>query len=236
MKKQDLRINNISAILWGNKSDKLFIAVHGNMSSKEDNVIVVFAEGATLRGYQVLSFDLPEHGDRKDESYVCNVQNCVQDLNTVIRYAESLSSNISVFACSMGAYFSLLACSNKQLKQCLFLSPIVNMERIINNMMTMFNISESRLRTEREIKIPIGQVLYWDYYSYVKEHPIVFWNKPTSILYGSEDKLCEFDTVFKFAKQFDCDLQIMDHGEHYFHTKEQLHFFRNWLDSHIYVK
>ena len=136
MIKNNLKIENIPAILWGDKSDKLFVVVHGNMSNKADDSIIVFAEEATALGYQVLSFDLPQHGDRKDDTYLCNVQNCVQDLHTIMTYAKSLSNHISLFACSMGAYFSLLAYSHEPLKQCLFLSPVVNMERIINNMMT----------------------------------------------------------------------------------------------------
>lgn len=236
MIKQNLKIENIPAILWGNKADRLFVAVHGNMSNKEDDAIVVFAEEATVLGYQVLSFDLPEHGDRQEENYDCKVQNCVQDLNTIMDYAQSLSNNISIFACSMGAYFSLLAYSHEQLKQCLFLSPVVNMERIIKNMMTWFSISEHRLKAEKEISTPIGQTLYWDYYCYVKEHPIIAWNNPTLILYGSEDNLCEFDVVSAFVKRFDCDLQVMEHGEHYFHTEEQLQFLRQWLKKHIDVK
>jgi hypothetical protein len=90
MIKQNLEIENIPAILWGDKSDKLFVVVHGNMSNKEDDVIVVFAKEATVLGYQVLSFDLPEHGDRKDKTNACKVQNCVQDLNTIMHYAQSL--------------------------------------------------------------------------------------------------------------------------------------------------
>lgn len=232
--KQDLKIKNIPAILWSLKSDKLFIAIHGSMSNKTDDNIVVFAEEALAKGYQVLSFDLPEHGDRKDEPYACKVQNCVQDLSTIMDYAKSLSHNISIFACSMGAYFSLLAYSREPLKQCLFLSPVVDMERIINNMMTLFNISESKLKLEKEVPTPIGQTLYWDYYSYVKEHPIITWNCATWILYGSEDNLCEFDVISAFAKHFNCNLQIMEHGEHYFHTKEHLEFFRKWVRKNIF--
>ncbi|MBU3186836.1 alpha/beta hydrolase [Clostridium estertheticum] len=235
MLKQNLKIKNIPAILWGDKSDKIFVVVHGNMSNKADDAIVVFAEEVTVLGYQVLSFDLPEHGERKDENYSCKVQNCVRDLNTIMHYAKSLSNDISLFACSMGAYFSLLAYSQDQLKQCLFLSPVVNMERIINNMMTWFSVSENRLKTEKEVSTPIGQTLYWDYYCYVKEHPIVAWNNPTSILYGSEDNLCEFDVVAAFAKRFNFELQVMKQGEHYFHTEEQLQLFRQWLKKHINV-
>lgn len=85
MIKQNIRVKNIPAILWGNKSDKLFIVVHGYKSNKEDNLIVAFAEEATARGYQVLSFDLPEHGDRKRENDDCKVQDGVRDLNVIMR-------------------------------------------------------------------------------------------------------------------------------------------------------
>ena len=229
MLKQELSISGIPAILWGGHSDKLFIAVHGNMSSKSDEIIIQFAKEAAQEGYQVLSFDLPEHGDRKNEGTLCTVQFCVKDLTAIMEYAKMRWSQISLFACSMGAYFSLQAYKEEPLKQCLFLSPVVDMERIIRNLMTWFDINESKLKTEIEITTPIGHTLYWDYYCYVKKHPINEWNTPTSILYGSSDDVCEFDTISEFTKRFECDLNIMENGEHYFHTTEQLEFFTQWI-------
>lgn len=80
MKQQFIKINNIPAILWGERSDKLYIAVHGYLSNKTDTVISILAEEATARGYQVLSFDFPEYGDRKSEQTLCKMQVCVQEL------------------------------------------------------------------------------------------------------------------------------------------------------------
>ncbi|AJD27844.1 putative alpha/beta hydrolase [Clostridium botulinum CDC_297] len=60
MFKDKFNISNIPTVLWGEKSEKLFIAVHGNMSNKEDTVIKILAKEAIQKGYQVLSFDLPE--------------------------------------------------------------------------------------------------------------------------------------------------------------------------------
>jgi len=235
MLKIDLKIEGIPAILWGEPSDKVFISVHGNMSSKDDDSIEIFAEEAIDKGYQVLSFDLPEHGDRKGEGYACKVQNCVSDLTAIVEYVKTISSNISVFACSIGTYFCLLAYRDLSLKQCLFLSPVLNMERIINNMMTWFNVSEDRLEAEKEIETPIGQTLYWDYYCYVKSHPIDTWNKPTAILYGSNDNLSEFNVVSEFVKRYHCMLHVLEDGEHYFHTDEQLYYFRQWLRDNIFA-
>lgn len=236
MIKEHLRIENIPAMLWGAPSDSLFLAVHGNMSHKADEVMEVFAEEATAKGHRVLSFDLPEHGDRAGEPPACKVQNCVQDLDAMMAYARSISREISMFACSMGAYFSLLVLHSLPLRQCLFLSPVLDMERIIDQMMAGAGISESRLKAEKEIPLPLGPTLYWDYYCYVKGNPIVAWEHPTSILYGSADNLCEHAVVSAFAKRFGCDLQVLEQGEHYFHTEEQLRGFRQWLKRRLSAK
>jgi predicted alpha/beta-hydrolase family hydrolase len=74
MNKHKIQIEGIPAILWGNSKPrgKLFIAVHGDMASKEDPVIAIIAEEAASKGYALLSFDLPEHGERKNEPRLCN--------------------------------------------------------------------------------------------------------------------------------------------------------------------
>ncbi|MFB0921751.1 MAG: alpha/beta hydrolase [Oscillospiraceae bacterium] len=235
MLKQKFSIEGIPSVLWGETSGKLFIAVHGNMSHKEDEVVAIFAEEAVARGYQVLSFDLPEHGDRKSEFYACSVQNCVRDLGIIMNYAKGISDDISLFACSMGAYFSLLSYRDFPLRQSLFLSPVLSMQRVIENMMKAFNVSEDRLKAEKEIPTPIGPTLFWDYYSYVKANPIEKWENPTAILYGSEDNLSELDVVVGFSEKFNSSLTILEHGEHYLHTKEQLQFLRDWLRKQLYI-
>lgn len=132
-------------------------ALTRHMSSKDDDAIIIFAEEATAERYQVLSFDLPRHGDRKDEDYACKVQNCVSDLAAIMDYARTVSSKISLFACSMGAYFSLLTYRDFPFEQCLFLSPVVSMERIINIIMSWFNISEDRLKSKERLKRQSGR-------------------------------------------------------------------------------
>lgn len=228
MIKKYLDIKNIPSLLWGDDSQKLFVVVHGNMSNKEDAFIRIFAEEAVSKGYQVLSFDLPEHGQRKDNKYLCSVQNCVSDLEIIMEYAKNLSKNISLLACSMGAYFSLLAYKNNDLNQSIFLSPVVDMEKIIAGMMTYFEITEDKFKLEKEIHLPNGQVLYWDYYQYVKSNPINKWDIKTAILYGENDNLVKLEDLLLFSKKFDCRVNVMKGAEHYFHTDEQLEFFRNW--------
>jgi surfactin synthase thioesterase subunit len=236
MKTKHIHIDNIPSILWGEESENLLIAVHGNKANKTDDSIVALAEEAIRSGYQVLSFDLPQHGDRLEESRLCKVQNCVQDLSIIMDFSKSISGNINLFACSMGAYFSLLAYKDDPVQQSLFLSPVVDMESIITKLMTWFGVTEERLQQEQTISTPIGETLYWDYYCYVKENPITLWNSHTSILYGSKDELCDFATISDFTDKFTCNLEVMEDGEHFFHTEEQMSYYRNWLEKSLLKK
>ncbi len=233
MIKRYFDIENIPAILWGESSDKVFVAVHGNMSNKEDDVISIFAKYAISLGYQVISFDLPEHGKRLNDGVLCKVQYCVNELRIVMDYVKNNWKYISLFACSMGAYFSLLTYKDEFISQAVFLSPVVDMKRIIDNMMRWFDISEDEFESKQIVNTPIGQNLYWDYYCYVKENPIEKWNINTSILYGLDDDLCEKDIVFNFTKRFNCKLTVMDNGKHYFHKAEELKFFEKWVERTV---
>lgn len=67
MTQHNLKIQGIPAIIWGDDADRAYIYVHGKMSQKEE--AQDFAQKAAQRGYQVLSFDLPQHGERKGEAY-----------------------------------------------------------------------------------------------------------------------------------------------------------------------
>ena len=231
MNQQTVRIKSIPAVIWGTPSDKVYIFVHGKMSQKEE--AEGFAEIATRKGYQVLSFDLPEHGERKTENYRCTVQNGVHDLQIISNFAIKKWKNISLFGSSLGAYFSLVACQDLGLGKCLFLSPILDMEHLIQNMMKWFNVSEELLREKQEIPTPMGETLSWHYYTYVREHPILKWENQTYILYGSNDHLTERYLVDRFVTKFHCNLEVLQNGEHYFRTKEQIEVVNKWLDQNI---
>lgn len=233
MNTQKLTIEGIPALLWGETSRVLIMAIHGNKSNKADTPIRILAEQAVKRGYQVLSFDLPQHGERSQETIPCKVDQCVRELNSIFSYANTHWEALSLFANSMGAYVSLVAFSAAVFEQVLFLSPVVDMQYLISNVMSAFQITEERLRTEQEIETPIGMTLYWDYYSYVKEHPITTWASPTAILYGELDEVSERATIDAFCSRFSASLEVIQACPHYMHTPEQLSRYTCWLEKYL---
>ena len=224
---QKITIDGIHAIIWGQRSDRVYLVVHGKSSCKED--AERFAAIAVDMGYQVLCFDLPAHGARATQKRACTVQNGVQDLRIVMDYVRQNWNSVSLLATSLGVYFSLIAYRDVKFDRCLFSSPILNMRRLIENMMRWFNVTPEQLQAQREIPTPIGETLSWDYYSYVREHPVDVWNSPVAILYPELDNLTEPEVVDEFAERFGASVEIVNGSEHYLHSDSELAIMDAWM-------
>ena len=135
---------------------------------------------------------------------------------------------IILVANSIGAYFSLLSLADMPIEKAYFISPIANMEKLILDMMQWAGVTEDEIKEKGVIATDFGEDLSWEYLTWVRSHP-VSWHIPTEILYGSEDKLQSVDTIKAFADDIGAGLNIMEQGEHWFHTEEQLQFLREWL-------
>ena len=142
-------------------------------------------------------------------------------------------NDVTLIANSIGAFFSINALADeKKISKALFISPIVNMEKLICNMMTWANVTEEQLKSKCEIPTDFGETLSWKYLCYVRQNPLL-WNIPTKILYAEKDNLTSLDTVTEFARSHNAPLTVMKDGEHWFHTKEQLEFLADWIKSSI---
>lgn len=86
MLNEKTQINGIPSIIWGKPSSKVYIHVHGKMSRKE--YAEDFARIAEGKGYQTISFDLPEHGERENSDCRCDVWNGTHDLNVIAENSE----------------------------------------------------------------------------------------------------------------------------------------------------
>lgn len=139
-----------------------------------------------------------------------------------------LYQSVTVIANSIGAFFTMSAFDGRKIEKAYFISPVVNMQKLIEDMMGWANVSEDELREKGEIETSFGQTLSWEFLSYVKAHPIE-WPVPTHILYGSRDHLTSLATISAFARQIDATLTVMDGGEHWFHTEEQMQFLDTWI-------
>lgn len=222
------QIHNIPTILYGEPCDRVWLFVHGKCGYKEE--AEAFAESACPKGVQVLAIDLPEHGERKAVTGF-DPWHVVPELKEIMTYLWQRWAHVSLRANSIGAWFSMLAFSDTPLEQTLFVSPVLDMRKLIQNMLLWASADEDRLEREGEISTDFGETLSWKYLQYATAHPITKWAAPTSILYAGQDNLTDRSTVDSFVSRFGCHLTVMENGEHWFHTPKQLDMLKRWEES-----
>lgn len=198
---------------------KAVIYVHGRNGSADeaDHYRRFFDET-----YDVIGFDYKSEIPWEAKEEFCDY------FNTIGKNYK----NVLLIANSIGAYSSLISLSEKHIEKALFISPIVDMEKLILDMMKLADVTEAKLKKEQVITTPFSRILSWKYFSYAKDNRIT-WNVPTSILYGEKDHITSLDTITSFANKINARLTVMPDGEHWFHTREQMGFLDNWIMDNL---
>ena len=151
-----------------------------------------------------------------------------KEIHTAVSEFKNEYKKIILIANSIGAFFCMNADISEWIEKAYFISPIVDMEKLILNMMSWANVTEEELKIKGIISTAFGEDLSWEYLCFVREHPVQ-WTVPTNILYGGKDNLTSYETITAFAEKYNCKLTVMENGEHWFHTETQMQFLDNWI-------
>lgn len=151
-----------------------------------------------------------------------------KEIHNAIIKLKADYDHIILIANSIGTYFSMNADIDELIDKAYFISPIVDMEKLIADMMTWTNVTEDELKEQSVIRTDFGEDLSWEYLCYVRKNPVE-WSVPTAILYGRNDVLTSYETISTFAEKHNASLTVMDNGEHWFHTEEQMKFLDDWI-------
>lgn len=151
-----------------------------------------------------------------------------EETKDMIKEITEKHGKITLVANSIGAYFSMNSFDLSQVKRAFFISPIVNMKKLIQDMMLWAGVDERLLKEKQFIETSFGETLSWEYYQYAKNNPLN-WSVPTRILYARHDNLTAFETVSAFAQAHNAELTVYEQGEHWFHTDEQMKFLDEWI-------
>ena len=192
------------------------IYIHGKYGTVEEaEYYKKFFNEADIIGFEYTS-EYPWDFQKEFSNFIDNIY---------IKYKK-----ISIIANSIGAYFTMLSLTNKNIEKAFFISPIVDMEKLITDMMFLENITEEELYKKKKIKTSFGETVSWDYLTFARKNPIE-WNIPTYILYGEKDNMTSYETILNFTNKTKANLTIMKGGEHWFHTDEQIEFLNNWIKN-----
>ena len=100
------------------------------------------------------------------------------------------------------------------------------MAALIESMMRSNGVSEAELRSKKEIPIPGGETLSWEYYCYAREH-MPAWLAP-ALNPESPEYPCHSPAqpLTHIPAHIICgaSVAVMPGGEHWFHTPEQMRF------------
>ena len=151
-----------------------------------------------------------------------------RELNEGFARLKTQYGRLTLIANSIGAYFCMCAGIAPLIEQAYFISPVVDMQKLILGMMSLEGVTEERLREAGEIRTAAGETLSWEYLSYVRAHP-VGWSAPAAVLYGANDPLTDLQTVTAFASSIGAPLTVMENGGHWFHTPEEMRFLDAWI-------
>ena len=119
-----------------------------------------------------------------------------------------------------------------RLEKALFVSPVLDMEALIGDMMAWAGVDEDQLKARGEVPTAFGETLSWRYLQYVRAHRVRAWPTPTALLRAQGDALVREETVREFLRRFGGTLTVEPEGEHWFHTPEQLAALRRWEAAH----
>ena len=135
---------------------------------------------------------------------------------------------VTLVANSIGAYLCMRAGLGELVRRAWFIFPIVDMPRLICDMLRAAGETEETLRKRGTIPTAFGETLSGEELCFERENP-PRWPVPTAILYGGRDLLTARETVEAFARDHGAALTVMEDGEHWFHTPEQMAFLDRWI-------
>ena len=180
MEKIKLEVAGIPAVLYGKRSRRVYLYVHGKNGSAAE--AARFARTACPSGWQVLAVDLPEHGARKDSPEKLVPWVVTRELQAVYARMQPVWKHIRVYGVSIGAWFAMQALQTQQPEKALLVSPIVDMEKLILDLMQQSGVTEEQLRTAGEIPTAMGETLSWPYLCWVRKHPLALESAHTGAL------------------------------------------------------
>lgn len=135
MKTEYLKINNIPAKLYNAECPcGTVLAVHGFGGSKESAAISALAEKINRHGLNVLTWDLPAHGERTETAEALSIDRCIGEIKNMEKYiSENIGGVMCVFATSFGGLCMLhrISESKDPYHRIVLRVPAVNMARTL---------------------------------------------------------------------------------------------------------
>ncbi len=191
---------------WG-QVRRIVLGVHGLAGSTADEIQQAMAEEMALFGAAMVRFDFPAHGESPVDCEGFTLENCVDSLLTVARWAREEYPGVEdlcVFATGFGGYVTLNALEELQelpgrVKLVLH-TPSVRMDETL---LAMLGRNKETFWALDSITIPTPRPLQIRYSFYEELHDHVVMNAyhvPMLILRGETDAFIRYEDLQSFRR------------------------------------
>jgi hypothetical protein len=225
---EELVLDGVPALRWGKPGGRAVIGVHGQFSNKHDPVMARCGDVIASWGDQLITFDLPAHGDRQDDK-AFTPMDASPEVRAFARLARSQSTEVSLLANSIGAYFSLCDTPAGTFERAWMVSPLLDLEYYIRDIMAEYSVTDEQLEAQTVIDTPRG-VLERSYLRFVEEHPARL-NAPSWIIRGDQDEVVPLDTLSRFVGAPGVELVQVEGGQHFLGQPPHLDTVVAWFEE-----
>lgn len=213
-------------------NDKIYIFLHGLGGNQRRPAVLKVIETLEKIGIGAITFDFVGHGESKVDFNKFSIQNCVDDLNDVIKYVKTNYPNkkIGLFGTSMGGHIILkdLLKNNIKVDSIVLKSPAIDIFGAVQNLKPYFDIDKK----SKNFVLPLlknfefNEIILNDFINSTKEllksqNKI---NAKTLIIQGQKDDIAPSKTTENFAKaHFDnYTLKLFSNADHNFANDGEL--------------
>ena len=225
---EELLLDGIPALRWGEPGGRAVIGVHGQFSNKHDPVMARCGDVIASWGDQLITFDLPAHGDRQDDKAFTHMD-ASPEVRAFARLARSQSTEVSLLANSIGAYFSLCDTPAGTFERAWMVSPLLDLEYYIRDIMAEYSVTDEQLEAQTVIDTPRG-VLERSYLRFVEEHPARL-NAPSWIIRGDQDEVVPLNALSRFVGAPGVELVQVEGGQHFLGQPPHLDTVVAWFEE-----
>ena len=227
-KPEELLLDGVPALRWGKPGGRAVVGVHGQFSNKHDPVMSRCGDVIASWGDQLITFDLPAHGDRQDDK-AFTPMDASPEVRAFARLARSQSTEVSLLANSIGAYFSLCDTPAGTFDRAWMVSPLLDLEYYIRDIMAEYSVTDEQLEAQTVIDTPRG-VLERSYLRFVEEHPARL-NAPSWMIRGDQDEMVPLNALSRFVGAPGVELVQVEGGQHFLGQPPHLDTVVAWFEE-----